>query len=167
MRQHSVQDIVYFGSEKAAVIFCCILKHLHAKIEVITKGYATDKQTFKPGTFVKVLHGATFSTGDRIFRFWKGSRFYHRDCFSACLSYILLHVKTLACKDWVNHKRLCNRRIKILSWTFVKSSSWGNMQSGRTSDILVLERQQFCNRDCFSACLSYILLHVKTLACKD
>lgn len=69
MRQHSVQDIVYFGSEKAAVIFCCILKHLHAKIEVITKGYATDKQTFKPGTFVKVLHGATFSTGDRIFRF--------------------------------------------------------------------------------------------------
>ena len=179
MRQHSVQDIIYFGSEKAAVLrswlFLLNLSYFLLHTKTLTcKDWGNHKrlcnrqikQTFKPGTFVKVLHGATFST-DRIFRFWKGSRFYHRDCFSACLSYILLHVKTLACKDWVNHKRLCNRRIKILSWTFVKSSSWSNMQTGRTSDILVLKRQQFYNRDCFSACLSYILLRVKTLACKD
>ena len=55
MGQHSVQEIGYFGSEKAAgpiivtvfqlvsVIFCCMSKQLHAKIELITKGYATDE----------------------------------------------------------------------------------------------------------------------------
>ena len=55
MGQHSVQGIGYFGSEQAAgsiivtvfqlvsVIFCCMSKHLHAKIELITKGYATDE----------------------------------------------------------------------------------------------------------------------------
>ena len=61
MGQHSVQGIGYFGSEKAAgsiivtvfqlvsvifsvfSVFCCMSKHLHAKIELITKGYATDE----------------------------------------------------------------------------------------------------------------------------